>query len=163
MITQTGLKAVLYYDPGAGRFVWLTDRRGQIKSGDAAGTPTHNGYVAIKINGKVYGAHRLAFIYMTGTAPVGNVDHANGDRSDNRWSNLRSCTQSQNCANSRLSKANKSGFKGVFYETRRNKWVGRIRIRGRNYHLGQYETAEAAHAAYVDFASKHNGEFARAR
>ena len=121
-----------------------------------------NGYVSIRLNGKRYAGHRLAWLYMTGKWPKTPLDHINAISSDNRWENLREADGSQNQANKRLSRQNTSGFKGVSWREDGAKWVAQIRVRGRCIYLGRFNTPEQAHAAYVAAAIEHWGAFARA-
>lgn len=89
-------------------------------------------------------------------------DHANGDRLDNRRStNLRICTHSQNCCNKPLSPRNTTGYKGVTFDKRRNKWHARLRSGKRSMSLGHFETPEKAYEAYCAAAKEYFGEFAR--
>jgi hypothetical protein len=88
------------------------------------------------------------------------VDHVNRDILDNRRSNLRLATKQQNGANAKLSKRNKSGFKGVWYNASRKKWEAYIRPNGKKLHLGRYSTAEEAAGAYKKAATLHFGDFA---
>lgn len=89
------------------------------------------------------------------------VDHEDGDGLNNRWGNLRQSTQSQNTSNSRLSKANTSGFKGVVLE--KGKWRAKVTKNYVTHHVhGYFATAEEAHAAYLRKAKELFGEFARA-
>ena len=92
-------------------------------------------------------------------APMGFVvDHANGDRLDNRRANLRLCTHSQNSANMRLLGRNTSGFKGVTRQD--NRWKAQLYHHGRNYHLGLFDSPVAAALAYNNAAKVHFGPFA---
>jgi hypothetical protein len=86
-----------------------------------AGCLQHNGYRHIGVLGKVYSAHRLAFLYMTGKFPLDEVDHKNHERSDNRWSNLREVTRLENSRNRSMHLNNKSGFSGVCWKKRVSK------------------------------------------
>jgi HNH endonuclease/AP2 domain len=90
------------------------------------------------------------------------VDHINGVRHDNRPSNLRPATQSENLANTRLRSNNTSGLKGASFHKQAGRWRAAIRIDGRQRHLGLFDTPEEAHAAYVRAARELFGEFARA-
>jgi hypothetical protein len=94
----------------------------------------------------------------TGVDPVGDIDHINGNRTDNRALNLRTCTRSQNLANSSVRRDNKIGMKGVARSGKR--FVAHIGINGRKRHLGIFDTKEAAHQAYLSAASERSGEFA---
>ena len=129
--------------------------------GTKAGTVLANGYVHIGFCRRYYKAHRLAWLLMTGSWPSALIDHVNGVKSDNRWSNLREATRTQNAANARLAVHNSSGFKGVSFHARRGRWQANIRTEGRYRYLGLFDTAEEAHAAYSREAKKHFGEFAR--
>ena len=99
MITQTRLKELLNYDPISGIFTWKTSRGGR-KPGSIAGTKCiHKGYITIQIDGTLYRAHRLAFLYMIGRLPEDQVDHIDRCKDNNAWSNLRECTQAENQLN----------------------------------------------------------------
>jgi hypothetical protein len=90
------------------------------------------------------------------------MDHANGDRGDNRIDNLREATQSQNSANSWRPHKSTTGFKGVSSSGRKTKpWAAHIKQHGKSQFLGRYDTPEAAHAAYAMKAVELFGEFAR--
>lgn len=110
-----------------------------------------------------YAAHRklghLHRFLLSTDAP--QIDHVNGHNFDDRRHNLRPASNGQNRANSRLNKNNKSGFKGVSWNTSVKGWVTQIRAEGKAVYLGTFETPELAHNAYVEAARKHYGEFAR--
>lgn len=94
--------------------------------------------------------------------PTGlDTDHVNGNRLDNQRANLRVATRSQNMANSKVGKANRSGYKGVHFDTQRQKYRASIRIGGKLKHLGVFTSPEYAKAAYDDFAKNLHGDFAR--
>lgn len=105
-------------------------------------------------------AHRLAWFFMTGEWPILDIDHINGDRSDNRWSNLRLANDSQNGANKRRYKNNKSGFKGVIWDARHKRFKAQLKKDGKVLNLGRYHTAEEAHEAYCKAAATLHGDFA---
>jgi hypothetical protein len=105
-------------------------------------------------------AHRLAWLLTYGEWPTSKIDHKNGDRADNRLSNLRLADDHQNAWNGRPHSDGKSGFKGVVYLSKRNKpWQARIKFKGKGKSLGYFATAEEAHACYVDAANRLFGEF----
>lgn len=89
------------------------------------------------------------------------VDHYNGDGLDNRRENLRVCTVAQNMANQRLSRANKSGYKGVSWNKEKRKWVAKIKANGEQKQLGRFHTKEEAATAYNHAAISLFGEYAR--
>jgi hypothetical protein len=127
-----------------------------------AGSVSKSGYIYLSVDRKILLAHRIAWALAYGDWPNGHVDHVNGVRTDNRLCNLRDCERASNNANSKLRKDSSSGFKGVSFSKKMNKWYGQIRANGRLYYLGSYHTPEEAHAAYVNAAKLHFGEFARA-
>lgn len=116
-LTPETLKASLYYDPVTGIFVWKGYfRRGlwiTHKQGEQAGGVAVNGYRIIGLNGCMYKAHRLAFLYMEGHMPTVYVDHINRIRDDNRWCNLRHATKLQNAHN----REDSSKVLGVWHDT----------------------------------------------
>lgn len=157
MLTTARLKESLSYDPETGSFTWLIQKARRTKIGSVAGT-IWDGYIRIEIDNRSYRAHRLAWLYMTGVWPDEEIDHKNTNRSDNRWSNLRAATHSQNQGNARRRRDNSTGFKSV------QKIRGKFRAvisRGPRIHLGYFDTAEKAHAAYCAAAVKLYGQFAR--
>jgi len=116
MITQEKLKEVLHYNPNTGLFKWRIGFRNQINAGDIAGTKMGkkgNYYISIGIEGKYYLAHRLAWLYMTGSFPSNEIDHKLGNGLDNKWEGIRASTRSQNCENRKLFKNSTTGITGV--------------------------------------------------
>jgi hypothetical protein len=148
----------LSYDPATGLFVWTKRSGRRDMTGRVAGYRGHNGCWYVRFSGRRYKAHRLAWFYVYGCWPVGDIDHINGNPSDNRIANLREATPSQNQANSR---AREGRLKGAYLRPS-GKWRAKIRKDGRNLHLGTFATAEEAHAAYWSAAQRLFGEFARA-
>lgn len=144
------LMQVLHYDPETGVFTRLR-ASSHAKPGPITAKPhKHNGYIEFWILGRLVKAHRLAFIFMTGSPPVGSVDHVDGDRANNRWANLRDVTNQVNCENRRSANANnKTGLLGVKHHKRTGRFEARIRSDGELKYIGIYDTAEAAHAAYL--------------
>lgn len=160
-VTLERLKELLHYDPETGLFYWIKSRGG-VKVG-IAGTPKGIGYINIRIDTRVYQAHRLAWFYMTGEWPRGWIDHADCNPSNNSMSNLREATKSQNAANKGLLRRNTTGFKGVTKCHRgRGGYIATIKVKDKQHYLGRFDTAEDAHAAYMAAAIKFHGEFARA-
>jgi hypothetical protein len=95
-------------------------------------------------------------------APKGTeIDHKNSNTLDNRKSNLRFCTSSENKYNRGRSKANTSGYKGVTKSKKQKRWQSKIKKDKKMYYLGRFDTPEAAYAAYCEAAKKLHGEFAR--
>lgn len=163
-ITAKQLRAVLEYEPHTGMFIWRERGPGDpfnSWAGLRAGAKRDAGYIVIRINYRLYRAHRLAWLYVHGRWPKEEIDHINGDPSDNRISNLRLATSSNQRMNSRRRSDNTSGFKGVWWEKRRGHWVAEIMHEGRRHHLGAFTTAEDAHAARIEAARRLHGTFAR--
>jgi HNH endonuclease/AP2 domain len=158
--------SVVCYSPESGTFVWKDRESNKCFtsrfSGKEAGRVNEIGYRVISINNRIYLAHRLAFLLMTGDYPKDRVDHINGDRSDNRWANLRECSHAQNLANTGLWKSNSSGIKGVCWDKSRNKWQSKIKVNGKMLHLGRYDNKEDAARAVSEAYDKIYGEYARA-
>jgi hypothetical protein len=107
-------------------------------------------------------AHRLAWILTHGVEPEGDIDHINLNRADNRAVNLRQCTRSQNKANTVAPVTNSSGAKGVNWFAKAGKWRARIKVNGKEHHLGLFAEKSDAMAAYAKAAALHFGQFARA-
>jgi hypothetical protein len=145
-LTQAALRRLLQYDPESGHFTWKVNSGGPKRAGTLAGVNNRLGYRVIRINQKLMYAHRLAWIWMTGAEAPEEIDHINGDKSDNSWANLRAVNRSENMLNTfRAWKHNKStGILGVS----RTKTGAPFRATLRNKHLGQFDTAEQAKAAY---------------
>ena len=99
LITQARLKELLRYDPETGVFTWRATGKGR-RLNRQAGTVQATGYLTITIDWRIHLAHRLAFLYVVGDWPPNEIDHIDGDQSNNRWCNLRPATRSQNMANS---------------------------------------------------------------
>ncbi len=160
-VTADRLRELLSYDPSTGLFTWLLSTGNRAPVGAVAGS-VGKGYVDIRIDQRLYKAHRLAWLYMTGEWPEQQIDHRDLNRANNRWDNLRVATNSQNHANTRAQSNNRSGFKGVSWSKAANKWMAQI-VRDRCHtYLGLFDTPEDAHAAYCVAAERLFGEFARA-
>lgn len=148
------------YEPETGHFRRLKAIGNRFKVGEIAGTVNQQGYVRIMMFGMGFQAHRLAFYFMTGELPNDDleVDHINGDRSDNKWENLRLVTHAVNMQNSRTPKHNTSGHPGVRYVKANQKWAARISVNGRMLQLGEYAEKQDAIESYLEAKRKmHEG------
>ncbi len=154
------LKELLSYSPETGAFTWLKNR-GRITAGDFAGNLDTRGYVRIIIDGKKYRAHRLAWLYTHGKWPEDQIDHVNGNCSDNRLENLREATCSQNNFNKPLQKNNTSGVKGVYWHKGKQRWTAMCRVNGKRFTVGTFIELEKAAEAIRDFRKANHGSFAR--
>jgi hypothetical protein len=161
MITHEELVQILHYDPETGIFTWAIPRP-KIRVGQIAGSKNKKGRTVIEIKGKQYFASRLAYFYMVKKWPIGQIDHINCIKHDDRWCNLRDSTQSQNQANRKVLKDSKVPFKGVTIKHRLPKpYVAQISKDGKVYHLGCFSTPEEAHSAYCNAAQKLHGDYWR--
>jgi HNH endonuclease len=148
-LTAARLRELLSYDPATGLFTRLVSGRGRgAIAGSVAGGKSLCGYIRIGVSGRFYMAHRLAWLYTHGVWPAGDIDHINGEKADNRLSNLRDVSTSVNMQNQRSAQPrNASGFLGV---TRHgNRFEASIKINGVNLYLGSYGSPEEAHASYL--------------
>lgn len=151
----------LQYCPETGLFTRKVSR-GSGRAGAVAGTDDGKGYLKIQVLGRRYRAHRLAWLYVYGHLPDGEIDHINGNKSDNRIANLRVATPQENSRNRPTRIDNAIGLKGVSFHRATGKYRAKISHGGREHSLGLYESPESAHAAYVRAANENFGEFARA-
>lgn len=150
------LRRILHYNKKTGEFTNRITRHSRAVAGTVAGAYKTGGYLQIQILNSVYLSHRLAWFYVYGEWPVGQIDHINGTRDDNRLCNLRVVTPQQNKQNQRKAQANnKSGFLGVTKVVK--KWRANIGIGDAKVHLGYFSSPEKAHAAYVK-AKRENHE-----
>ncbi|CAB5220855.1 HNH nuclease [uncultured Caudovirales phage] len=149
-LTADALRSVLKYDPKTGVFTWIKRTTKRIHVGDIAGYLEPSGYRSIRIFGKLYRAHRLAVLYVTGVMPAGEVDHWNTVKADNRYTNLRDVSGGINRQNHIAKYSNnKSGFLGVSHQPG-NKFRATLRHKKKSIHLGTFTDPQAAHLAYVE-------------
>ena len=154
-VTRARLRELLHYDSDTGEFRWWERVGEEIRLGGVAGC------IRICVDGRTYRAHQLACLYITGRWGRPMIDHRDGDATNNRWSNLRQATASQNGANARRRRQNASGYKGVSLDKRSGRYRASIGGNGRRIYLGTFDTPQEAHAAYVAAARKLFGKFAR--
>lgn len=159
-ISQSDLKKLVTYEPETGLLKWIDSPARNVKAGSVAGSVNKaDGYVKVKIRGKLYLAHRLAVFYMTGVWPD-HTDHANAIRSDNRWSNLRSCSSLENAWNKSKQHNNTSGCIGVTWCKRSMKWKPSISVKGKRISLGYWDDVELADLIAREAREKYHGEYA---
>lgn len=158
-ITQGKLRTLLRYSRSTGIFTWLKRPANPFmhKGGIKAGTPIHHGYITIKLWGKHYLAHRLAWLYVTGDWPQGEIDHINGDRSDNSWRNIRDTTRAVNGQNRKH--ADGDSLTGVLGVTPRgSRFRAQLVVDGKTVYLGTFDSARDAHLRYlVEKRKRHPG------
>lgn len=151
MITREELLLAFRYDPESGDLFW--------NNGDVAKTIS-NGYRAVKYRGTQYRVHRIAWLMYYGNLPSGHIDHINCNRLDNRISNIRACSCSENLMNVRIGRKNTSGVKGVTLHRRLNKWQAQLMAAGKSMYLGVFETIQEAENAVKTARQLHHGKFA---
>jgi len=151
-LTAERLREVLDYDKDTGLFTWRTNVSSTGRFGGTAGCKNKAGYVLIRIDRRLYTAHRLAVLHVTGQWPSALVDHRDMDKANNRWGNLRPATKGQNGQNKVAAQSNnlKSGLLGVYWSEANQSWGAKVVVNRRQHHGGFHPTAEAAHRAYVE-------------
>lgn len=117
--------------------------RGGLKVGVEAGSINGWGYRQMRVDGRDYRAHHIIWLMVKGYLPS-ELDHINGDRTDNRIENLREVDRQENLRNQKLRKSNSSGVMGVGWDKTHGKWTARIRHDGKNRTLGSFKTYEEA-------------------
>jgi hypothetical protein len=159
-------REILDYNPETGEFRWKV--RDNVQgywnykyAGKLAGTMQNKGYVQISINYKCFLAHRLAWLITHGEWPPDQIDHRDGDRTNNRINNLRLATNQENIRNSKTKVNNTSGVSGVCFHNRRKKWRARIRANGKRINLGLFGLFEDAVIARKQAEIFYFGEFRR--
>jgi hypothetical protein len=129
---------------------WKISRGNGVMPGDVVGKRSDQGYLRVCMHGKNYRVHILAYIFMEGYTPEHTIDHIDGVRDNNKWSNLRHVSLSCNAQNRAINKNNTSRYPGVCFHKQLKKWVSVIRINGKLLHLGVYDSAmEAALARFT--------------
>lgn len=163
-IDATYVREALSYDVETGKFIWrkrsdMTATWNIRYAGTQAGWFDVHGYIIITIKYVDYRAHRLAWLIIHGLWPKNEIDHINGDPADNRLSNLREATSSQNKMNVKRRVDNTSGVKGVSWDRSRNVWAAYVKVYGKKKHLGRFQTIELAKQARNTAAREYYGKF----
>lgn len=162
-LTADYVREILHYDSKTGIFTWkvMLSRRGM--PGAVAGRFNTKNRIKIGINNREYMAHRLAWLYMTGSWPKYEIDHWDENQSNNRWKNLRHATPSENHRNRGPQRNNKTGQKGVCYYKARNYFIAFIKHKGKQHILGYFKTLEEAVEARLKGERKYHGHWAKSR
>jgi hypothetical protein len=147
MIDHSELTRLLDYDQNTGQFTWKVKTCRKVVPGKKAGGLNSNGYVQIKINNIFFYGHRLAWFYVHSKWPEQEIDHINGNPSDNRMCNLRAADRTQNNQN-RIARVDcNSGVRGVMQRKDTKKWRAEIRVNKKLISLGCFQTLEEAASA----------------
>lgn len=166
-VTPELLRKLLSYDPGTGKLLWRERPREMFANARTQGAwnsrcagkeaftaDNGHGHRKSSIFGVRHYAHRVAWAYVHGSWPDGDIDHINGDPGDNRICNLRVVTHAENMRNMKLPERNTSGVCGVYQHKPSGKWVAAIKANGKSQHLGYFsefrDAVEARKAADLD-------------
>ena len=160
-LTAEELRRHYAYDPHHG--LWQVLNPGPLQRRDWwPGAKTSTGHYVLRVFGENYLVHRLAWLWMTGSWPTCEIDHADLDKGNNRWGNLREATHQQNQYNAKARSTNRAGLKGVCFDKRRQMWRATISSAAKhNQHLGYFQPPEEAHEAYRTASQQLHGEFGR--
>lgn len=152
MLTQERLKEVLTYGPETGVFLNRIKRSWRSPAGSVAGCIYRGkwgSYWVVRVDMKMYFAHRLAWLYMVGRWPKEHIDHINGNGIDNRMCNLREATNFENAQNISSKARAASGYVGVRWSPGSKKWYASIGTNYKNKFIGLFDNPADAHAAYL--------------
>lgn len=158
-ITQKQLQEIFTYKDGCLYWKTIHSNKNISQIGKMAGHTRKSKYVAIKVNGEIYLAHRLIYLYHFGYFPV-VLDHIDGNPSNNHIENLREATHAQNLLNAKLRSDSSSGSKNVSWHKRRNKWYVQMQVYGKAKSFGYYEDIELAELVATMAREKYHGVFA---
>jgi hypothetical protein len=143
------LRSVMSYNPQTGVLIRIKKTGQNVEIGKEAGWTDAQGYRRVRFMGRSPSAHRLAWAHFYGEVPPPLIDHINGNRADNRISNLRAATRSINTQNLKRARSdNRLGILGV--RERRGRFEARIMIDGRAVQIGSFPTSQEASFAYLE-------------
>ena len=167
-ISYEDMSCYLDYDFKSGHLIWKKrfeeiyenpmhlKRFNDFQAGQKAGTVNNVGYVTVKIFGKTRRAHRIIWLLIFKEWPKGQIDHVDGDRTNNKQNNLRDSNWLENMRNRKLNKNSTSGFRGVYWNLNECKWRAHIKDHGKNINLGYFDSFEKAVEARIE-AEKYIG------
>lgn len=162
MLTQKRLKQLLSYDPKTGLFTRISSPK-KHRIGTIPGARNTQGHIQIRVDGPLYLAHRLVWLYVYGRFPKDQLDHINGNRTDNRLKNLREVNQKQNTENQKLHGRNISGYRGVAWSSSHGKWRADVTHHYAHYFVGLFscpkEAGKAAKAKRDELFTHHLTEY----
>ena len=157
-LSHQDAKRLWDYCPETGILTW-TDAACRKMRGKVAGNCRNGRYLTVRVDGHLYAVHRVVWLWMTGSWPVALIDHKDRDGLNNRWSNLREASVSQNSQN-RSDNKNRRLPKGVHLVPYSGRYRARIKINKQAIHLGVFDTVEEAVAVRREAELRHFGEFA---
>ena len=148
-VTQERLRELFDYDQKQGYLIRKARTSPNTRIGEVAGRINNKGYRQTMVDNHRYMEHRLVWLYVYGAWPLVDVDHINGNRSDNRIENLRLATRAENQQNVGMRSHNTSGYIGVTWYKKLNKWRAQIKAHGKKLHIGLFDCPAEAHKAYL--------------
>lgn len=165
--SQEFLRDCLDYDPDTGLLRWKFRPEEHFNeyrmwrwwnsafAGKVAGQKPPEMYVVIVLDRQKWYGHRLIYKMMTGADPI-EVDHIDGNKRNNQWSNLREATHQENICN-KIGSRNSKHYKGIYKA--HGKWIASITVNYKSHHLGCFDTPEEAYAVYCEAALRLHGRF----
>ena len=145
-LTQARLMELFTYSRESGRFTRIAGAKGKGVRSEIAGSLSGKGgrYLTMFVDGKSRYCHRMAWLYCFGSFPDGDIDHIDGDGNNNKISNLRDVSKSENSRNQKKSVKNTSGFTGVCWDSSLCKWRARITVMRKTFNLGVHKNISDA-------------------
>lgn len=161
---RESMRAILRLNDNKDGFVWVNSRGGKALAGTPAGSVRKDGYINLSILKSNYLLHRLMWLWYYGEFDEGmEIDHIDGDKSNNAIYNLRLATRQENATNRGVQSNNKSGIKNVFLDKRSGKWLVKMKVQDKYKWFGLHESLELAELVAVEASSKYQGTFARSQ
>ena len=153
------VREYLEYDQGTGKVLWRRSTKTRMPPDRIAGNKDKLGYIRIKLKGKIYLAHRVAWFLFSGSWPVKMLDHINGSTSDNRIENLREVTSR---ANQQNRKSHRDGrLPGVYFCKKNNNYISQAVNDYKVHYIGTFLNKEDGHRAYIKFLKEKGWELSR--
>ncbi len=154
-MTRKELSKLVHYNPKTGSMTWKKSR-GSVSAGMPLKSKHKDGYFMAWVNKKLYLVHRLAWLYVTGEFPKQEIDHINGDRTDNRIKNLQDVSKTENQKNASIRIDNTSGMTGISFRKQTKKWRAYINHNSKIIYLGQFVKKEDAIKIRKEANKKYN-------